>query len=110
MTVDTDGTGWEHLKRGQPADEVDGVPDDATVWDCIERTPDSGDPKTITIYDAGDTAHVRVYHAGVEVVPARATHPTTDAAREHAERLLAYYTPDQLVDDIDGVNEAIIVD
>lgn len=105
MTVDTDGTDWAHLKRGQPADEVDGVPDGATVWDCLERTPDDGDPMTITIYDAGDSAHVRVHHGDVEVVPAREAFPTTDPARRYAEQILAFYSSGELGDDTGGLNK-----
>ena len=105
MTTDTQGTDWEHLKRGQPADAVDGVPDSATVWDCIERTPDSGAPTTITIYDAGDLAHVRVHHGDVEVVPAREAFPTTDPACTYAEQILAFYGSGELGDDTGGLNK-----
>lgn len=56
MTLATSGTDWTHRKRGQPADEVDGVPDDATAWACLERTTDDGEgvPATITVYSPSE--------------------------------------------------------
>jgi len=56
MTLATGGTDWEHERRGVPASEVDGVPDDATTWACLERTDDDDVPTTITVYRASDDA------------------------------------------------------
>ncbi|NHN65411.1 hypothetical protein G9463_19200 [Haloarcula sp. JP-Z28] len=54
MTLATVATDWEHDRRGVPADEVEGVPDDATTWGCTERTDEDDIPTTITIYNASE--------------------------------------------------------
>ncbi|EMA09911.1 hypothetical protein [Haloarcula marismortui] len=61
MTLAAVATDWEHDRRGVPADEVEGVPDDATTWACLGRTNENDVPTAITIYNAnGDGGYVTV--------------------------------------------------
>jgi hypothetical protein len=90
MTLATGGTDWEHERRGVPVGEVDGIPDDATTWACLERTDDDDVPTTITVYSASDdTGYVTV--AVDDILEDVEEFDDVDAAVAEAEDLMDEY-------------------
>lgn len=72
--------GYIEVRRSEPAEHVDGVPDKATVWACWTDQPDS-----VTIYEH-DGAYWVVKHEGEAHVEV-SDYDDEDEAQNRAEEL-----------------------
>lgn len=84
-----DSTNWKPHPRGQPANHVDGVPDNATVWARFEKqavSPTSA-PPTVTVYRAASTRDYVTLHRDDELVDVD-SFEASEKAIKHVNTLL----------------------